>query len=148
MEEESLYFGNVEEYGHQFGTWRKDTFLALSNFKVDVVLEVSSPPEDPSGYIFKVTYRDGKVLGYVHVSHHNVSHNYNIISLQYSNAFVSCKDTEDRIKWITCLRQVLACPMLRCNATNVQLGAYLMTKLECVYREGCLLKKKPVTCIG
>ena len=66
----------------------------------------------------------------------------------YSNAFVSCKDTEDRIKWITCLRQVLACPMLRCNATNIQLGAYLMTKLECVYREGGLLKKKPVTCIG
>ena len=61
--EESLYFGNVEENGYRFGTWRKDTFLALSNFKVDVALEVSSPPDDPSGYIFKVTYCDGKDLG-------------------------------------------------------------------------------------
>ena len=55
---------------------------------------------------------------------------------------MSCKSTEDRAKWISCLREELKFPSLRCNASNVQLGAYLMKKLESYCKENGDLPKK------
>lgn len=55
---------------------------------------------------------------------------------------MSCKDTEDRAKWITCLHEELKFLSLRCNASNVQLGAYLMKKLESYCKDNGDLPKK------
>ena len=70
-DEEISYFGGVEEHGCQFGVWKQGSFLALSNFKLDFCCEVKAQKERktkksddaPCGYICKVTYRDGRLLG-------------------------------------------------------------------------------------
>lgn len=60
----------------------------------------------------------------------------------YRNAFVSSGDTDERTKWIACLRKELGFAGLRCNANQTQLGSYLMKKLEVGYKDNGLGKKK------
>ena len=66
----------------------------------------------------------------------------------FRNAYVSCKDTEDRTKWINCIRSEINHASLRCNATNVQLGSYLMWKLETTSQEAEIPQKSLVNCTG
>lgn len=61
---------------------------------------------------------------------------------------MSCKDTEDRMKWINCIRSEVNHASLRCNATNMQLGSYLMWKLETTSQEEEIPQKSVVTCTG
>ena len=66
----------------------------------------------------------------------------------FRNAFVSCKDTEERTKWIGILQKELGFAALMCNANNTQLGSYIMKKIEMAYRNGGLEKKEMVTVVG
>ena len=66
----------------------------------------------------------------------------------FTNTFVSCKNTEERIKWIGILRKELGFAGLMCNANNTQLGSYIMKKLDIGYRNGGLEKKEMVAVVG
>uniref|UniRef100_A0A1X7UJZ4 PH domain-containing protein n=1 Tax=Amphimedon queenslandica TaxID=400682 RepID=A0A1X7UJZ4_AMPQE len=127
MDDETSYFGLVEDHQFRFGVWKGETFFALSNFVADFDVEVYSESGSVSGYMFNVTYNNGKVLG---------------------STYVSSQDSEERSKWTTSLRKGLGFAGLRCNANNTQLGSYLMKKLEISYRNGDIKKKKMVAVVG
>ena len=66
-EEESIYYGCVEDNGCCFGFWKNHTFYSLSNFMADFTTEVISSHEsssaNPPGYVFQITYHDERILG-------------------------------------------------------------------------------------
>ena len=62
--DDTNYYGSVDENEFRFGIWKGETFFALSNFVVDITLEVNSESGNLSGYIFRITYH-GRVLGLV-----------------------------------------------------------------------------------
>lgn len=67
---------------------------------------------------------------------------------RHRKAFFTCKAGEDKKTWIAALRGSLSFPHIRCHANNIQLGCYLMQKLESTLRENQLPHKRAVECIG